>query len=229
MSSGGSLPGPGVSFVCSWSGGKDSCLALHRAIGAGARPAYLLSMLREDGERSRSHGLRTSVLQAQAAALGVPLITRRASWSEYENVFVTAVQELRAEGVEAGVFGDIDIDDHRLWEEKVCAAAGLTAHLPLWKMPRLDLLSEITTSGHEAMIVACNSERMGRNFLGRSLEPDLICEFEQLGIDLAGEQGEYHTVVTGGPRFSRPLRLVRGAETLHSGYWFLDMSPQAEE
>ncbi len=215
--------GKGVPFVCSWSGGKDSCLALYRAMGAGARPVFLLSMLREDGARSRSHGLEPGVLRAQASSLGIPLLTRNASWSDYEAVFIAALQELKAAGVEAGVFGDIDLEDHRLWEEKVCGAAGIEACLPLWKMPRQALLDEFLALGFEALIVVVNGEKLDGAYLGRTLDRELVCEFEHLGIDMSGEEGEYHTIVTSGPIFSEPLRLEVGERTFHEGYWFLDV------
>jgi diphthine-ammonia ligase len=155
-----SMPEKGIPFVCSWSGGKDSCLALYRAVAAGAEPKVLLSMLREDGTRSRSHGLQREVLQAQADSLGVPLVTKTASWPDYESVFIAALQELKAVGVAAGVFGDIDIDEHQLWEEQVCAAAGIEAYLPLWKTSRLALLGEFLMLGFEATIVTINGEKL---------------------------------------------------------------------
>jgi len=200
----------GAPFVCSWSGGKDSCLALYRALKAGARPAFLLTILQEDGTRSRSHGLEPGVLQAQALSLEIPLVTRNASWSDYEAVFSATLQELKAAGVKAGVFGDIDLEDHRLWEEKVCGAAGIEACLPLWKTPRQALLDEFLTCGFEALIVVVNGEKLAGAYLGRTLNRELLREFERLGIDPSGEEGEYHTVVTSGPIFSAPLRLEIG-------------------
>ncbi len=219
----GLAPGEGASFVCSWSGGKDSCLALYRAMQAGREPLFLLSMLRDDGERSRSHGLPPDLLQAQALSLGIPLVTRTASWSDYEAVFIAALQELKAMGVETGVFGDIDIDDHRLWEEKVCAAAGIDACLPLWKVSRLELLDEFLALGFEATVVVTNAEKLGKGYLGRTLDRELVCEFERLGIDPSGEEGEYHTVVTNGPIFADPVCLQARGRMLHDGCWFLDV------
>jgi diphthine-ammonia ligase len=216
-------PTAGTPFVCSWSGGKDSCLALHRAIGAGARPAALLTILDEGGERSRSHGLAVDVLRAQSAALGIPLATRAASWGEYESTFIAALRELGEAGVEAGVFGDVDIEEHRQWEEKVCAAAGIAAHLPLWQTPRRALLDELLALGFKAMVIATKDDPMGDRYLGQTLDAELIREFERAGIDLCGEAGEYHTVVTDGPIFARPLVLRMGECALHSGYWFLDV------
>jgi len=218
-----SIPGSKVPFVCSWSGGKDSCLALYRAITAGAEPKSLFSMLQEDGTRSRSHGLPREVLRAQADSLGIPLVTKAASWPDYESVFIAALQELRATGVEAGVFGDIDIDEHRLWEEKVCDAVGIEAYLPLWKTPRLALLGEFLMLGFEATIVTVNGEKLDKAYLGRVIDLELVQEFVSLGIDPSGEEGEYHTVVTDGPIFSEPVRLKTGEQSLHDGYWFLDV------
>jgi diphthine-ammonia ligase len=181
-------------------------------------------MLREDGARSRSHGLRREVLQAQADGLGISLVTKTASWPDYESVFIAALQELKASGVETGVFGDIDIEEHRLWEERVCAAAGLEAYLPLWQADRLALVDEFLSLGFEATIVAVNGEKLDKAYLGRVVDLELVCEFAELGIDPCGEEGEYHTVVTDGPIFSEPVQLETGRQVLHSGYWFLDVN-----
>lgn len=216
-----SIPAKGIPFVCSWSGGKDSCLALYRAITVGAEPRILLSMLREDGARSRSHGLPREVLQAQADSLGIPLVAKTASWSDYESVFIAALQELKAAGIEAGVFGDID--EHRLWEEKVCDVAGIEAYLPLWKGSRLALLGEFLVLGFEATTVTVNSEKLDQTYPGRVVDLELVREFASLGIDPSGEEGEYHTVVTNGPIFSEPVRLELGERMLYDGYWFLDV------
>ena len=213
----------GIAFFCSWSGGKDSALALYRAVSAGARPYFLFTMLDEGGERSRSHGIPLDVLRGQAISLGIPLRTGCASWSEYERVFVTALRELAASGVEAGVFGDIDIDAHREWEEKVCEQAGIEAHLPLWKAAREELLEEFVGLGFEAMIIAINAEKMGKEYLGKRLDRALIEELTSMAIDPCGEAGEYHTVVTDGPVFREGLRIRQGRAFLRSGYWFLDI------
>jgi len=218
-----STPPAGTPFACSWSGGKDSCLALYRAISAGAKPFALLTMLEESGERSRAHGLGLQVLRAQAASLGLTLVTRAASWETYEPTFVSALRDLREAGVEACVFGDIDLNEHRQWERKVCAAAAMNAHLPLWQMERKALLEELLSLGFQAMVVATKDESLGQRFLGRMLDAELIREFERMGIDPCGEAGEYHTVVVNGPIFAHRLRLVQDRRTLHSGYWFLDV------
>ena len=112
---------------CSWSGGKDSMLALHRALDAGFAVEALLAMFDEGGERSRSHAIPPGLMRAQAAALGLPLVMRRAGWSDYEAVFVDQLRQFAAAGLTHGVFGDIDLQPHRDWEERVCASVGQRA------------------------------------------------------------------------------------------------------
>ena len=121
------------------------------------------------------------------------------------------------------MFGDIEIDEHRQWVERVCAAVGLEAHLPLWQAPRAELLDEFLSLGFKATVVATRDKEMGKEYLGRTLDAALVREFEHLGIDPCGERGEYHTFVTGGPIFARPLDLREGRKTLRLGTWFLDM------
>lgn len=217
------LPEKGVPFVSSWSGGKDSCLALHRSIRSGAIPACLLTILHENGERSRAHGLSRRVLQAQASRMDIPMRTRMASWSQYEAVFVAVLRELKKQGIEGAVFGDIDLDGHLEWEQKVCRQAGLKPYLPLWKASRKNLLDDFVSSGFKSLIVAVRDSTLSRDYLGRILDQGLINEFIRIGIDPSGEAGEYHTVVTDGPVFSEQLQLRKGKTVFRSGYWCLDV------
>ena len=211
-------------FFCSWSGGKDACLALQRAIRAGGRPAALLTMMIEDGQRSRAHGLPLAVLQSQARALGLPLTCRSASWQDYEQQFLDQLGEFKNAGIQAGVFGDIDLEPHREWVERVCRQAGLTPYEPLWQAPRRQLLEEFLDQGFQATIVAVKQDVLAAGFLGRSLDQRLIGELEAAGVDASGEEGEYHTVVTAGPIFSEPLRLAHGQQHARDGYYFLDVA-----
>src|SRR5665647_2819057 len=144
----------GRRFFCSWSGGKDAYLAFARAVAAGGRPEALVCMLHEDGDRSRGHGLPVELLAAQAAALGIPLVTGATTWDDYEATFVGVLHELRRQDVEAGVFGDIDPDGHRVWVEEVCEIANLSCHLPLWQEPRRLLIGELLAGGVRATTVA---------------------------------------------------------------------------
>lgn len=199
-------------------------MALYRAIQGGAKPAYLFTIMREDGKRSRSHGIKTAVLEQQATALGIPLITRSATWDDYEEVFIKTLKEMKDMGIGMAVFGDIDFEENRAWEEMVCQEAGLEAYLPIWQKPRRELLESFVRSWFHALIVSCHDEKIGNRFLGNLLTLDLIEKFEQMGIDPAGEKGEYHTLVIDGPIFDAPMRINLGVMELFSGYWFLEVS-----
>jgi diphthine-ammonia ligase len=214
----------GHSFVCSWSGGKDSCLALYHAIQNGGKPEYLFTMMTEGGQRSRSHGLHLSMFQEQSRLLGISLRTAVSSWEGYEEVFLTELKEFKEQGIEYVVFGDIDLEEHLQWCERVCAIADLQPYHPLWKRERQELLHELIELGFEATIIAIKEGELSRSFLGKKISHDLVQELSGAGIDVSGEAGEYHTVVTGGPIFSSPIDILLGTQVLRGGYCFLDCS-----
>lgn len=211
---------------CSWSGGKDAALALHRAREAGVVVEHLVTTMVEDGTRSRSHGLRADVLRAQAAAVEVPITLVPTSWADYEARFTAAVAELRAAGLTAGVFGDIDLDEHRAWVEGVCAPLGVTALEPLWQRPRAELLAELFAAGFRAHVVAVRADladRLPPDLLGRPLDDDLVARLTAAGADPSGELGEYHTVVAAGPVLAAPLPLRFGRVVERGGYRVVDV------
>ena len=209
---------------CSWSGGKDSCFALMQAIQLGYTPAVLLNMMNENGRISRSHGLPPAILQQQAAAMQLPLIATPSTWNDYENNFAAVLKAARnTHAATAMVFGDIDLQAHRDWEEMVCAKAGLQALLPLWQQDRKMLVLQMLAAGIVAMIVSCNTV-LGESFLGTYLTPDLIVRLEEKGVDVCGENGEFHTVVINCPLFKAPVSLPAFTTVLHDNYWFLQWS-----
>jgi diphthine-ammonia ligase len=214
----------GGSFFSSWSGGKDSCLALYHAIQNGGMPKALLTMMTEGKERSRSHGLPIAVFKHQAKSMGIPLVLRHSSWAEYEEVFLSAARQFREAGVEYGVFGDIDLESHLEWVERVCASASIQAYEPLWKRERSELLNEFLSLGFKAMIIAVKQGTLNNDFLGKILDHQLIDNMREIGIDASGEKGEYHTVVFDGPIFSSPVHLEKGRHVFSDGYGFLDVS-----
>jgi len=206
--------------LCSWSGGKDSCFALMNAIQMGYAPKVLLNVLNEEGKISRSHGIPSAILQTQALAADLPIQLISSSWQEYELHFTNALKSLKEEyKLTHTVFGDIDLQPHRDWEEKVCNNAGLTAVLPLWKKDRQQLVNQMLESGIETIIVSCN-EKMGERFIGKTITLALVDELESMGIDACGENGEYHTLVVDCPLFEKRID-VRVVKKLHHGeYWF---------
>jgi diphthine-ammonia ligase len=217
-------------LCCSWSGGKDSCLALHRALVSDDgsecqtdRLACLVTMFTEGGQRSRSHGLAREVLAAQAAAIGVPLLMASATWDDYERAFIDLLKQARDLGATTAVFGDIDIPRHRAWEEKVCDIAGLTACLPLWQKDRHAILEEWWQIGGECRLVVAREKLVDRRHLGRVLDRTLAAELAATGIDPCGENGEFHTCVTACPLFRRSLKVTLGDQLKLSGCWFHDL------
>ncbi len=216
-----------MNSVCSWSGGKDSCFALMQAMKEGYVLKVLLNVLNEEGRISRSHGIPLAILQEQSFAAGIPIHFIESSWKDYELKFIQGLKQLtdRFELTHA-VFGDIDLQAHKDWEEKVCKEAGLQAILPLWKQDRLQLVNEMLESQIETIIVSCN-EVMGEKFLGKTVTPDLITELQQSGIDPCGENGEFHTLVVNCPLFEKKLQ-VQMMEKLHyEHYWFCKLQMQA--
>jgi uncharacterized protein (TIGR00290 family) len=190
--------------LCSFSGGKDSCLALWRAQQQGIDVRTLLVMFEESGERSRSHALPLALIERQARALQLALVTRSATWRSYESVFVDALRELRAQGHDVAVFGDIDLQAHRDWEEKVCAAADVRPVLPLWHQDRRALAREVLTAGFRAAVVCVDSRYLGDEYCGRQYDASFIASLPP-GVDECGENGEFHTFVYDGPNFAAPV------------------------
>ncbi|MBS1626719.1 MAG: diphthine--ammonia ligase [Bacteroidetes bacterium] len=206
--------------LCSWSGGKDSCFALIQAIHQNYIPKVLLNVLNEEGKISRSHGIPSKILQAQAKAANIPIHLISSSWNDYEKKFTQALTSLQKQyDLTTAVFGDIDLQEHRNWEETVCTNANLTSILPLWKLDRRNLVMQMLNAGIKTMIVSCN-EIMGEKFLGKMLTTQLITELENLGIDACGENGEYHTLVLNCSLFSKPIAVDVTDKILHNNYWF---------
>jgi uncharacterized protein (TIGR00290 family) len=206
----------------SWSGGKDSYLALHRSASAFDAVA-LVTMFSEDGARSRSHGLRPEILHAQAARLGLPLIAGRGTWNTYESAFRAMLVEARALGATHVIFGDIMYDSNRAFPERVCAAEGLFAVEPLWNEPTLALFREFVATGADARIVTVRDGVLDPSWLGRRLTAAMLEEIVRAGIDPCGEHGEYHTVVLDAPMFSSAVSVAWGQQVLRSGCWAADV------
>lgn len=212
-----------MNSLCSWSGGKDSCYALMQAITMGYAPKVLLNVLNEEGKISRSHGIPEAILKQQAAAAELPIRMISSSWDEYEKHFTGALQQLKDKyKLTHAIFGDIDLQGHRDWEEKVCTAAGLEAVLPLWKQVRKELVLQMFDTGIEAIIVSCNTS-MSEAYIGRTLTPALVSELEAIGVDPCGENGEYHTLVLDCPLFTKRINVSVMEKIQHENYWFAQL------
>ncbi len=192
-------------FIASYSGGKDSILAIYRAIKAGYEPIGLINTFNTDKERSWFHGLSESLLKRVEASLGIPIQLVRTSGEAYSQNFEKALLEARNQGAEYCVFGDIDIEGHRVWCRERCEAVGLTAYFPLWGESREVLVLENIDLGFKAYISVLKHTLVDEKLLGKPLSRSLVESIAQGGADICGENGEYHTFVADGPLFKQPV------------------------
>jgi len=209
----------------SWSGGKESSLSCYRIMQhQDVKIAYLLNMVSEDGKHSRSHRLNLKLLKLQAEAMGIPIVQRKTSWESYEKVFKKAVWELKTKGINAGIFGDIDLQGHRDWVEKVCKDTGIKPLLPLWQVKREKLLKKFITLGFKAIVIATQASFLGKRWLGRKIDNEFVKDLASIsGIDPCGERGEYHSFVYDGPIFKKPVSFTIGKKMFKNNHWFLGL------
>ncbi len=216
---------------CSMSGGKDSMMALYRALKIDdLKVTHLLNTVTEDGKHSRSHGIKSTIMRQQAEALNLPILQMPTTWETYEDEFKKGVRQLKKEGVDTGIFGDIDLEPHREWVERVCDELGIKAILPLWLEDREKLMREFMEAGFSALVTATESSYMGEEWLGRPMDDAFIKDIyahnaaNENEIDLCGEKGEYHTLVTDGPLFHKKLVVEKTEPTKVNQHWFLNIT-----
>jgi uncharacterized protein (TIGR00290 family) len=206
----------------SWSGGKDSALALMRA-RARFDIVLMLTMFDERGERSRSHGQRPGIFRAQAERLGLDLVQGRGSWETYDRGFSDMLREARTRGVSHVIFGDILYREHHDWAERLSSDAGLVAVEPLFGEATHALFREFVGLPGRAVIVTARQGALDESWLGRELSASLLPELARLGVDPCGENGEYHTIVLDCPAFRAPLDVRPGRVASIGGCWTVQM------
>ena len=191
--------------LASWSGGKDSCLAVWRAQKLGLHISHLLTALDESGLKTRSHGVSRALISLQGKSLGMVNEFISASWQNYEQDFISKLKNLNTEvNITQAIFGDIDLISHRKWEEKVCAAANMEAILPLWNENRLSLVNEFLNIGFKARVTCVDGRYLDDSFVGVEFDAQFIARLPT-GVDACGENGEFHTFVYDGPNFLQPV------------------------
>ncbi len=210
-----------------WSGGKDSALALDRAIRSGIVVDRLLSFYDSATRRVRFHSTRVEMLEAQAAAIGIDLHAIPTSWPEMEANLRHELSSLRDEGFSGVVLGDIHLADVRAWYEKRVNDAGLNHVEPIWgESPQL-LLKEFVSSGGRAVITCVELAKLDESWLGRVIDDRFASEIARTGVDACGENGEYHSFAFAGPVFRQPLSWTAGERRLDSGFAQLDLTKGA--
>jgi uncharacterized protein (TIGR00290 family) len=203
----------------SWSGGKDSSLALYRAMRNGLKIASLFTMLGPDGSMSTSHGLTRDVLDVQAKAIGIPIVYGKASARDYEMEFKRIIRYLKRGGVEGGVFGDINLQEHREWIERVCSEVEAKPFLPVWREDYDKMLNEFFDYGFEAIIISARTALVDSEWIGQPFNKEFVRYLDSNGLDRLGERGEFHTLVTNGPIFRHPLRILELKKTTKNDRW----------
>ncbi|MDI6859056.1 MAG: diphthine--ammonia ligase [Methanocellales archaeon] len=212
-----------MQVVASWSGGKESCFACYKVILDGFDVTHLLNFISEDVGR-RSHGLGAELLSVQSQAIGIPIVQRRTTWNTYEREFKKVVSRLKRDNIQGIVFGDVHLQEHKDWIERVCGEIDVEPIFPLWGRDPENIIHDFIDAGFDAIIVAVKAEILGEEWLGWKIDKKLIEELRDRKIDPCGEAGEYHTFVIDGPLFKRRVKILDSDKVLKDGRWLLEIS-----
>jgi len=194
-----------MKFVMSYSCGKDSTLALHKMIEQGNEPVALLVMVNEKAERSFFHGANYVMLEEYSKSLDLPLLITPSDGENYHLAMEESMRKAKTLGAEVACFGDIDIEGNRKWAEERCGNAEIEAVFPLWHRNREENVYELIKLGYKCLIKSINNTLIPKSLLGKYVDEIAIEEMRKCGIDICGENGEYHTLVVDGPVFKTPL------------------------
>jgi uncharacterized protein (TIGR00290 family) len=215
--------------IVSWSGGKDSALALYE-VAAEYEVVALLTTVTSGYDRISMHGVRTRLLEEQAAALNYPLdpvlIPRRCTNDEYEDRMHASLARHRAAGVSRVICGDIFLQDVRRYREERLLGEGLTGVFPLWKRDSRELAHRFIELGFRAVLCCIDTQVLDEGFAGRVYDEGLLAELPAT-VDPCGENGEFHTFVFAGPNFAQPVPYTLGEYVLcEERFGYRDLRPQ---
>lgn len=226
--------------VFNWSGGKDSALALYKVLQEGRYEVLaLLTTVNRASRRSSMHGIPVSLLEKQAASIGIPLyvvdLTPKGNMEDYQSAMEGAVKHFKAQGVSHFVFGDIFLHDVRSYREKQLSPYGIEVVEPLWGRTSPQIMEEFLASGLRTVVVTVTDGMLDKSFVGRTIDHDFVRDLPP-GTDVCGENGEYHTFCYAGGMFSSeipfslgeafratyPIKLENGTVKEYS-YWLGDL------
>jgi uncharacterized protein (TIGR00290 family) len=215
--------------IVSWSGGKDSALSLYEIQRSGRyQVASLLTSINEHHDRVSMHGVRREMLEQQAQALGLPLIKipipNDCSEEEYESRLMDVLNQVKSDGIERVVFGDIFLKWIKEYREKNLARVGMTPILPIWGRDTGELMQSFIALGFKAVITCVDTRAMPKSFLGRVFDEHLLAELPP-GVDPGGENGEFHSFVFAGPIFQESIPYTLGRTVFRDSYGFRDVLP----
>jgi uncharacterized protein (TIGR00290 family) len=219
--------------VMSWSGGKDSAMALHELLlNERYEVVELMTSVSEEFLRVSHHGVREALLEQQAQAVGLPLQkvylpsgkTVPCTNEVYEQIMGNLMAAYKARGIETVGFGDLFLEDLRAWREKNLAGAGMRGVFPLWHRDTAKLARDVIAMGFRAYL-SCVEGKVGSGFVGRSFDQSLLDDLPP-GIDPCGEYGEFHSFVYDGPIFKKPVAVRVGDIVTRDGRYYADLVPE---
>jgi uncharacterized protein (TIGR00290 family) len=220
-------------ILVSWSGGKDSAMALHEITkDPDYHIAALLTTVTQDYDRISMHGVRRVLLEQQAASLGLPLeivwISKNASNEEYEAQMGAALGKYKQAGVSAVAFGDIFLEDLRQYRVEKLAQLDLQGLFPIWKRDTRELAQTFIDSGFKAITTCVDTQVLGEQFVGRQIDNQFLAELPP-GIDPCGENGEFHSFVYAGPIFKHQIVCTPGERVLRENrFYYCDLLPDKD-
>lgn len=216
--------------LLSWSGGKDSALALRETLRNDRYEiAALVTTVTEGYDRISMHGVRRTLLERQAASLGLPLetvlISQNATNEEYEARMGALLETYREAGIRSVVFGDIFLEDLRKYREKKLATVGMQGLFPLWKKDTRELARSFAALGYQAITTCVDTAALDARFVGRFIDEEFLSQLPS-SVDPCGENGEYHSFAFDGPNFSGPIAFTLGEVVLRlNRFSYCDLLP----
>jgi uncharacterized protein (TIGR00290 family) len=219
-----------TTVLMSWSGGKDSCIALYEIQRAQKyHVAALLTTVTRDYDRISMHGVRRVLLERQATSLGVPLhevfISKGATNEEYEMKIGEAFSVYRERGIDSLVFGDLFLEDIRAYREQFLARHNMRGLFPVWQRKTSSFIQEFLELGFKAVVTCVDSKALDQSFAGRVIDESFLSSLP-IDVDPCGENGEFHTFVYDGPTFNKPVKFSTGETVLREAFWYCDLLPQ---
>ncbi len=218
-----------MKILVSWSTGKDSAWMLHELNRQHPGcAAGLLTTTNQAFDRVAMHAVRRELLEAQAAAVGLPLHVVPLPWpcsnEQYEAIMKNAVAGFVRDGYTHAAFGDLFLEDVRQYRETRLAGSGLEPLFPIWKTkPTADLARDMVDAGLRARITCVNPKRLDASFAGRVFDQSFIDDLPAT-VDPCGENGEFHSFAFEGPMFNHPIAIDLGEVVERDGYVFADLT-----
>jgi uncharacterized protein (TIGR00290 family) len=216
-------------ILLAWSSGKDSAWSLHvLRQDPSLEVVGLLTTINEAYDRVAMHSVRRALLEAQADAAGLPLVTVRIPSpcpnETYEAAMAAAVAEARGRGITGIAFGDLFLEDIRRYREKQMSGTGLSLHFPLWGRPTAALAEAMIGGGLQARLTCVDPRVMPPDLAGAAFDRALLARLPA-GVDPCGENGEFHTFAWDGPMFRHPVPVRGGEVVTRDGFVFADLIP----